>query len=148
MWRGLVVKKSFLIKTFFWYKKVFLVTTVVGRLCDFLWEEVGWFVVWRGCVIFVWRSVLVNLFFWRLRDFFCGEVARFFCWEIAWFFVWKGYVIFCVKRLRNFLCVKRYSSEKKFSDENVFWYFLFFYFVTTVTTVTTVPTVTTAQCVF
>ena len=39
-------------------------------------ERLREFGVWRGCGIFLTRSLrLHDLFFWRLHDFVCGEVA-------------------------------------------------------------------------
>ena len=53
-------------------------------------------------------------------------------------------MIFCVKRLRDFLCQKGFLLQKKVNDENIFLGDKRFLVTTvnTVTTVTTVPTVT------
>ena len=104
----------------------------VERLHDFVYGEVAWFCVWRGCVIFFthslrlhdilrrgcitffWRELawlfsltqsirLHDLFFWRLRDFFSGEVAWFFVERLHVFLCEKVvWFLFCVKRLRDF----------------------------------------------
>ena len=62
------------------------------RLRGFIFWEVVWFCVLRGCVIFLTQYV---------------------CEEVAWFIVWRGCVIYCVKRLRDFLCQNVFLVKKK-----------------------------------
>ena len=106
----------------------FCVNFFAERLQDFFVERLRDFCVWRGCMIFVCEEVAYffclkrfcsEFIFLEVLLFFCGAFAWFFCREIAWFFVWRGCMIFCLKRLRYFLCEEVFKW-KKFSVEILF----------------------------
>ena len=128
-------KKSFLVKTVFGEKSFF------ERLCDFVCEEVAWFFVWGGCVIFLTQSLRCMIHFsGGCVIFFSGDFLGviFFCEELAWFFVdrlhgffggqvaWfhflRGCMILCVERLCDFF--HSLTQVPWFIFLEVVWFFL------------------------
>ena len=95
---------------------------LVEKLCDFCCEEVARFLceqvacfflcVWRGCVIFVWKSFLVKKSFLGKtmsvkKSFFLTHSLRLhdlFFWRLKNFLLQRGFVFFCCWEFVCFLC--------------------------------------------
>ena len=76
---------------------VVLAMFLFWKVALFLYGEVAWFFLWRGCVFLCME---------RLHDFFL-------CGEVVWFFVWWGCVIFLTHSLTHLIIMEIPTNRPK-----------------------------------